>query len=139
MCGIFGKLTHYQFDAENIARKALNTLKHRGPDQRGFINFVERSANIVVGMTRLSIVDPHGGKQPIVSQDGSIIVIFNGQIYNYKELHLELAEKGHRFNSESDTEVILRMYEEYGLDAINRLDGIFVGMPIGFITLIFLI
>lgn len=84
MCGIFSKLTLYQFDAENIARKALNILKHRGPDQRSFINFLERSANIVVGMTRLSIVDPHGGKQPIISRDGSIIVIFNGQMYNYQ-------------------------------------------------------
>ena len=125
MCGIFGKLTKCQFDAEDTAKKALNSLKHRGPDQNGFITFVESSTKIILGMTRLSIVDPNGGKQPMVGQDGNVIVTFNGQIYNYRELSLKLKRKGYKFSTESDCEVILRLYQEYGLSAIEKLDGIF--------------
>ena len=76
-------------------------------------------------MRRLSIIDLAGGHQPISGEDGSVTLVFNGEIYNYRELQRELEERGHRFQTHSDTETIVHAYEEYGADCVERLRGMF--------------
>ncbi|WP_148206138.1 hypothetical protein [Thermococcus sibiricus] len=92
-------------------------IKHRGPDDEGF--FIDD--NVGLGMRRLSIIDIEGGKQPIHNEDESIWIVFNGEIYNFPELKKELIERGHRFYTNTDTEVIVHAYEEYGENFINKL------------------
>ncbi|NIP26553.1 MAG: asparagine synthetase B, partial [Phycisphaerae bacterium] len=87
-----------------------NTLTHRGPDDEGY--YV--NAKIGLAMRRLSIIDLAGGHQPISNEDQSIWLIFNGEIYNYRELRLDLLQKGHTFSTNSDSEVIIHAYETYG-------------------------
>jgi len=98
-----------------------NTLKHRGPDDVGF--FADQG--IGLGMRRLSIIDLESGHQPIHNEDESIWVVFNGEIYNFRDLRNELLEKGHRFYTNSDTEVIVHAYEEFGDDCVNLFRGMF--------------
>ena len=97
------------------------TLAHRGPDDDGF--FVE--GRVGLGFRRLSIIDLSGGRQPIFNEDGSAAIIFNGEIYNYRDLAAELAAAGHTFKTRSDTETILHAYEEYGDDCVQHLRGMF--------------
>jgi len=118
MCGIFG---FYGFEDKNLLRDMAKILRHRGPDDRGF--FLDK--NIGLGNVRLSIIDVEGGKQPIFNEDGSIVVVYNGEIYNFRELRKELEEKGHRFYTNTDTEVIVHAYEEWGLDCIKKFNGMF--------------
>jgi asparagine synthase (glutamine-hydrolysing) len=123
MCGIAGIV------AAGVPRQVLQptlqrmtgTLVHRGPDDDGF--FV--AGGIGLGMRRLSIIDVAGGRQPLANEDGTVHVIFNGEIYNYPELRAELEAKGHCFRSHSDTEVIAHAYEEDGVECIARLRGMF--------------
>jgi asparagine synthase (glutamine-hydrolysing) len=96
-------------------------MLHRGPDDQG-IYFRE---NIGLGVRRLSIIDLEGGRQPISNEDRTIWIVFNGEIYNYRELRLYLEKRGHLFSTQSDTEVIVHLYEEFGESAFDRLDGIF--------------
>jgi asparagine synthase (glutamine-hydrolysing) len=98
-----------------------DVIEHRGPDDSGY--YVDDT--ISIGMRRLSIIDLAGGKQPIVNEDGSIVVVFNGEIYNFRELRYDLEIKGHRFTTDSDTEVIVHAYEEYGSDCLDRFNGMF--------------
>jgi len=118
MCGIAGILG---MDDKELIKKMVNTIKHRGPDEVGY--YVDRGLSI--GMCRLSIIDLEGGSQPIYNEEGDIVVIQNGEIYNYRELREELEEKGHRFYTNSDTEVIVHAYEEYGFDFLKKLNGMF--------------
>jgi len=123
MCGICGKL---QFDpagsvAPSLVRDMLGTLKHRGPDGDG----VYVSGNVGLGHCRLSIIDLDSGQQPLANEDGSIWIVFNGEIYNYQELRRELVSQGHQFRTQSDTEVIVHLYEEHGEDCVHRLRGMF--------------
>ena len=97
------------------------TIVHRGPDDEGI--FVEGA--IGLGMRRLSIIDVAGGHQPIQNEDGTVRVVFNGEIYNYRTLRSELKAKGHRFRTQTDTEVIVHAYEEGGVDCVKRFNGIF--------------
>ena len=98
------------------------TLSHRGPDQDGFYC----SDQVSLGHRRLSIIDlSENGRQPMFNEDGSVVVVFNGEIYNFAELREELEQKGHVFTSRSDTEVILHGYEEWGVQSIDRLRGMF--------------
>ena len=123
MCGICGiynargiEKSHRQLvDEMNL------TLKHRGPDGDGI--FADKS--VVLGHRRLSIIDLDGGDQPIFNEDGSIAIVFNGEIYNYQELRKDLVSKGHKFSTHSDTEVIVHLYEEKGLDCLDDLNGMF--------------
>lgn len=94
---------------------------HRGPDDEGTYSDHE----ILLGMRRLAIIDVGGGHQPIANEDGTIHVVCNGEIYNYKELTESLVRKGHRFQTQSDTEVLVHLYEEYGDDLVHRLNGMF--------------
>ncbi|TSC70728.1 MAG: asparagine synthase (glutamine-hydrolysing), partial [Parcubacteria group bacterium Gr01-1014_46] len=97
-------------------------LTHRGPDDDGF--YVDKKVGL--GMRRLAIIDLKTGRQPITSPDGKLIIFFNGEIYNYKELKKELEQRGYKFKTNSDTEVILKMYEEYGEKMLPKLRGMFV-------------
>jgi asparagine synthase (glutamine-hydrolysing) len=98
-----------------------NAIAHRGPDDWG--TFVE--GGVGLGMRRLSIVDLAGGHQPMSNEDGSVIVVFNGEIYNFPSLHDEIVAKGHRFKTRCDTEALVHLYEEYGEGMVARLRGMF--------------
>ena len=121
MCGIAG---FFHFDSDRIAdqnslKKMTDIISHRGPDGEGF--YVER--NIALGHRRLSIIDISGGDQPMKSQNGNLILTFNGEIYNYIELKNELIGLGHKFYSSSDTEVIIKAYEQWGYDCQKKFNG----------------
>jgi asparagine synthase (glutamine-hydrolysing) len=107
--------------SEDVVRAMCAVIAHRGPDDEGF--FFDNELGL--GMRRLSIIDLEGGRQPISSEDGSLWVICNGEIYNYRELTAELKRKGHRFKTRSDTEVLLHAYEEWGIDFLHKLNGMF--------------
>jgi asparagine synthase (glutamine-hydrolysing) len=121
MCGIVGILGKNTKDKEAISLKMAKEIFHRGPDQDGFFS----DEYLSLGMRRLSIIDLKTGKQPIESEDGNSIIFFNGEIYNYKELKEELLSKGVRFKTETDTEVILYIYQIYGVSGISKLRGMF--------------
>ncbi|MFB6341471.1 asparagine synthase (glutamine-hydrolyzing) [Saccharicrinis sp. FJH62] len=120
MCGIVGILDKTQKSVtEQQLRKMANRIAHRGPDDEGY--YV--SKNVGLGHKRLSIIDLKSGHQPMTSSDSTIV--FNGEIYNYVELRESLKQKGYQFETNSDTEVILKMYDEYGTDCLNYLNGMF--------------
>src|ERR1700753_2056746 len=96
-------------------------LKHRGPDGGSVL----RQGNATLVHTRLSIIDVAGGAQPLSSEDGETSVVVNGEIYNYRELREQLAAKGHRFATDSDSEVVVHGYEEWGEDCVRRFNGMF--------------
>jgi asparagine synthase (glutamine-hydrolysing) len=102
-------------------RRMCDTIIHRGPDDEG----VGIADNVALGMRRLSIIDIQGGSQPIFNEDHSVRVTFNGEIYNYRELRRTLEQSGHTFTTQSDTEVLVHAYEEYGTAFLNRLNGMF--------------
>src|SRR5690348_8084829 len=107
IAGIYGFDHRLRVEAEQIGRMCA-AMYHRGPDEQGI--FVK--GHVGLGMRRLSIIDLASGQQPIRNEDGTIQVVFNGEIYNYSELRAELLAKGHRFYTQSDTEVIPHLYEE---------------------------
>src|SRR4030095_9566018 len=121
MCGLTGFVGPYP--GERIyARNRLSA--HRGPDDEGY--WIDRSLGVALGHRRLAIIDLRPeAKQPMTNEDGTIQLVFNGEIYNYQELRTELEAKGHRFQSVSDTETIIHLYEEEGVDVVKRLKGIF--------------
>jgi asparagine synthase (glutamine-hydrolysing) len=121
MCGLTGFVG--PFPAERIY--TMNGLiSHRGPDDHGY--WIDREAQVALGHRRLSIIDlSSDARQPMTNEDGTIQIVFNGEIYNYRELRVELEAKGHRFHSASDTETIIHLYEEEGIDSVKRLNGIF--------------
>jgi asparagine synthase (glutamine-hydrolysing) len=125
MCGIYGWIQfHAKTGIESSALKLeqMNaTLTHRGPDNRGAVVFDDG----VLGMTRLAIIDIGGGLQPIANETEDCWIVFNGEIYNFADLRAELEAKGRRFRTLSDTEVILRAYEEWDTDCVDRLRGMF--------------
>jgi asparagine synthase (glutamine-hydrolysing) len=123
MCGIYGILNHKR--SELIADAALTsmgcTIEHRGPDDFG--HYLGRG--VALGMRRLSIIDVAGGHQPLTNEDESVWLVMNGEIYNFLELRKELLQKGHRFRTRSDSEVVLHLYEEEGVEFFRRLRGMF--------------
>ncbi len=125
MCGIAG-FVGTQGDARReeraqIARRMCNAIEHRGPDDEGFY----LDDNAALGMRRLSIIDLASGHQPISNEDGSLWIVFNGEIYNYRELRADLITRGHTFRTHSDTESIIHLYEEYGERCVEHLRGMF--------------
>ena len=123
MCGIVGAVTvrgSAGFAGGGI-RDAVTALAHRGPDHSD----VYEGDGVALGHTRLSIIDVPGGGQPMANEDGSVILVYNGEIWNYRVLRQELERLGHRFRSRSDTEVIVHGYEEWGDDLVSHLDGMF--------------
>jgi asparagine synthase (glutamine-hydrolysing) len=122
MCGICGTYNFDQRTADpDLVRRMAGTIAHRGPDDEGFLF----DGAVGLGMRRLSIIDLAGGSQPVYNEDGSIGIVFNGEIYGYVELRSELERLGHRFTTRSDTEVIVHAYEEYGERCVDHLLGMF--------------
>lgn len=123
MCGIagfVGRPENYD-DAECLIDRMCQVIRHRGPDDQG----IWIGDGIALGMRRLAIIDLTGGHQPIGNEDHTILVVFNGEIYNYRHLQAELEQRGHRFQTTCDTEVIVHAYEEYGDDCVKHLRGMF--------------
>jgi asparagine synthase (glutamine-hydrolysing) len=123
MCGIAGILNRTVDEpvTEQALRGMLAMLRHRGPDQFGIFLGEE----IGLGSARLSIIDPGHGQQPIGNEDGTMWIVFNGEIFNYLELRPELEARGHRFKTRTDTEVLLHLFEEFGPECLKRLNGQF--------------
>jgi asparagine synthase (glutamine-hydrolysing) len=119
ICGIFGR-NGAPVDTSTVDAM-MAVLRHRGPDGSG--RFVDR--NVGLGHLRLSIIDVDGGSQPIDNEDGTLHVVFNGEIYNFVELRAELEGFGHRFKTRSDTEVIVHAYEQWGAGCVRRFNGMF--------------
>ncbi len=121
MCGIAGfYLREGQAEPETVCAMCA-LIRHRGPDDEGF----QIDGGCALGMRRLSIIDLDTGRQPISNEDGSVWVVFNGEIYNFRELRSELAARGHRFKTRSDTEVLVHLYEDEGAGLASRLRGMF--------------
>jgi asparagine synthase (glutamine-hydrolysing) len=122
MCGIAGIV---RWDGspipEHEIRDMCSAIVHRGPDDEG----VYLGDGVALGMRRLSIIDLEGGHQPISNEDGSVWIVFNGEVYNYRELRRDLEQRGHVFGTDSDTEVIVHLYEEHGSRCVDRLRGMF--------------
>ncbi|MEM4847075.1 MAG: asparagine synthase (glutamine-hydrolyzing) [Thermosphaera sp.] len=123
MCGICGiyDYRHQSLTKADTLHNMLQLIRHRGPDDEG-AHFDEEMA---FGMRRLSIIDVAGGQQPIFSEDGRIAIVFNGEIYNYRELAAALRQRGHKLKSASDTEVIVHLYEDFAEDCVHHLRGMF--------------
>lgn len=124
MCGIAGFIDQRlaSDEQQRILDEMCRVIAHRGPDDQG-VAVLERG--VALGMRRLAIIDLKGGQQPIANEDGSVTVVFNGEIYNYRELQRELEARGHRFRTHSDTEAIVHAYEEYGTRCVSRFRGMF--------------
>ncbi|HSJ54485.1 MAG TPA: asparagine synthase (glutamine-hydrolyzing) [Anaerolineae bacterium] len=123
MCGIAGVLNLVHKPPAELATlgRMLGAIRHRGPDEFG----IYRDAHACLGNARLSILDLSGGQQPIGNQDGSLWIVYNGEVFDYVELRLELEARGHRFTTRTDTEVVLHLYEEHGPACLERLNGQF--------------
>ncbi|MEP6706406.1 MAG: asparagine synthetase B, partial [Pyrinomonadaceae bacterium] len=122
MCGIVG-IVHSgetQVDRDLVSRMC-EAIRHRGPDEDGFYF----KGGVGLGMRRLAIIDLKGGQQPIPNQDRTAWIIFNGEIYNYRELRKQLEDLGHKFHTDSDTEAIVHAYDRYGSDCPKHLRGMF--------------
>lgn len=120
MCGLCG-FTGELVDRETLLRQMTEKIIHRGPDSDGFYT----DADIAMGFRRLSIIDLGAGDQPLYNEDKTLVLTFNGEIYNYKALRAQLLEKGHIFVTESDSEVLLHGFEEWGEELLPRLRGMF--------------
>jgi asparagine synthase (glutamine-hydrolysing) len=121
MCGICGVVGADGAIAENRVRLMTDVLIRRGPDDKGMLT----RPGVVLGMRRLSIIDLAGGRQPIYNETGEVGVVFNGEIYNFAHLRSSLEERGHRFHTRSDTEVIVHAYEEWGPRCVDHFQGMF--------------
>jgi asparagine synthase (glutamine-hydrolysing) len=126
VCGICGvAFASRSGDAESRVRAMTAALRHRGPDEEGFLSGDARAPGLALGMRRLSIIDLAGGHQPAWNETKDVAVIFNGELYNYRDLRERLALCGHRFTSQSDTEILVHAWEEWGEDALTELRGMF--------------
>ena len=121
MCGIAGKVVVEGDVDQALLERMCEVIRHRGPDSRG--TFIGEGAGL--GVQRLAIIDLATGDQPISNEDGSIVVVLNGEIYNYRELRSELERAGHRFATRTDTEVIVHLFEDFGDECVDRLRGMF--------------
>ncbi len=123
MCGIAGYLhaDRQQPSHSQLLRRMSDTIAHRGPDGSG----AWFGDGVGLAHRRLSIIDLEGGRQPLGNEDDSVQVVFNGEIYNYRELRRDLEQRGHVFRTQSDTEVLVHLYEEFGGEMVTRLRGMF--------------
>lgn len=120
MCGYVG-FTNTINNANIVLKKMMERIRHRGPDGEG--QYIDEG--IALGHRRLSIIDIDAGAQPMYNEDGSLVIVFNGEIYNYKQIREGLVKSGHRFATQSDTEVLVHGYEEYGSGILGKLRGMF--------------
>src|SRR5207249_11281581 len=123
MCGICGQFNFVRNEPvePEVIRRMADSIAHRGPDDEGYL-FAD---SLGFGFRRLSIIDLAGGHQPMSDAEESVWVILNGEIYNFKELRAELEKSGHRFHTNSDTEVIIHGYKAWGTEVLNHLNGMF--------------
>jgi asparagine synthase (glutamine-hydrolysing) len=123
MCGICGFYNYKSSEPadETLVRAMAASIVHRGPDDEGY--YIEGAVGL--GMRRLSIIDLTGGHQPMCNEDGTVWIVFNGEIYNFQDLRRELEARGHVFRTRSDTETVIHAYEEWGLAALPKLNGMF--------------
>src|SRR5919206_502457 len=123
MCGIAGLVSCVQLapDARERAIRMRDVITHRGPDEAG----LHCDGRAALAHRRLSIVDLGGGHQPLSNEDGSVWIVFNGEIYNHAELRARLEPRGHRYRTHCDTETIVHAYEEWGDDCVTELRGMF--------------
>jgi asparagine synthase (glutamine-hydrolysing) len=123
MCGICGKLNfdHHRLVDPTLMTRMCGTIRHRGPDDEG--TYIQ--GHVGLGMRRLSIIDLSTGHQPLSNEEGTVWIVFNGEIYNFQSLHEDLLKRGHRFTTQTDTEVIVHLYEEFGTDCLSKLRGMF--------------
>lgn len=122
MCGIVGFINHADIEQKNkTIKEMMDTIIHRGPNSSG--QHVDEGA--ALGFRRLSIIDLEGGTQPIYNEDGKLVITFNGEIYNYQAIREDLIAKGHVFTTHADTEVLLHGYEEYGVELLQKIRGMF--------------
>src|SRR3989339_210016 len=122
MCGISG--IYHPDDHINklrLVRSMTDGITHRGPDEDGFYE----DGEISLGMRRLKVIDLVTGSQPISNEDGSVVIVFNGEIYRYEAIRENLQTKGHIFKTLSDTEVLIHLYEEYDVGLFDHIDGMF--------------
>jgi len=126
MCGICGVAGIGQpEEAEAIVRRMMAAMRHRGPDDEGLLVSPPGAPSATLGMRRLSIIDLPGGHQPVFNEDATLAVVFNGEIYNFRELRRTLEAQGHSFRTRSDTEVIVHAYETWAENCVHRLRGMF--------------
>ena len=125
MCGICGVVDIRKHGRAEpaLVRGMTDRIRHRGPDDDGFYDSPDHNA--VLGSRRLSIIDVEGSDQPLYNEDRSIAMVFNGEIYNYRELRRELLRRNHTFWTEGDGETIIHLYEEYGLNLFSQLRGMY--------------
>jgi asparagine synthase (glutamine-hydrolysing) len=125
MCGVAGIVAfNGGAPTELTTLKAMcDTIIHRGPDGEGF--YLGANGTVAMGMRRLAVIDLASGQQPIFNEDETVATVYNGEIYNFRELRAELEAKGHRFRTRTDTEVIVHLWEEHGADFVGRLNGMF--------------
>src|SRR5260370_35690384 len=122
MCGICVVIGIERSEqAEAVTRRMMEALRHRGPDEDGLLV----APSVALGMRRLSIIDLPGGHQPVFNEAGNVAVVYNGEIYNYRELRGRLELRGHDFRTRSDTDVIVHGYEEWGEGCLGELRGMF--------------
>ena len=128
MCGIAGIINfNTTEDMQGLLRRMIGLMHHRGPDAAGI--FVNGPAGLA--HARLSIIDLTSGDQPIHNEDRTVWIVFNGEIFNYPELRSALISRGHRFYTKSDTEVLIHLYEDRGVDMLNDLNGQFAFCDMG--------
>lgn len=125
MCGIAGWVTSSTHPVEEYLRSACSAMSHRGPDSEGV--HIDKEGGLLAGLgaRRLAIIDIDGGDQPVTNEDGSVVAVLNGEIYNFTELRSSLESAGHKFASKVDTEVLVHAYEEWGEGMLSRLEGMF--------------
>ena len=125
MCGITGWINLEQPNAkdhiEAVLHSMCSSIVHRGPDSEG----IWMDDTVALGMRRLSIIDLHTGDQPVFSEDKSIVVMMNGELYNYREVRDSLEKRGHKFVTQTDTEIVPHLYQEYGEDFVDHINGMF--------------
>src|ERR1700719_1742434 len=126
VCGICGvAFASRKTDAESRVRAMTAAMEHRGPDEEGFLTGDARAPGLALGMRRLSIIDLAGGHQPTWNETKDVAVVFNGELYNYRDLRERLSLCGHRFATQSDTEILVHAWEEWGEDSLTELRGMF--------------
>ena len=134
MCGIFSinslKINLEQNNYIEIVKKALGKLSHRGPDGSGIL--AKRSA--ILGHRRLSIIDIANGKQPMMSEDKKLGITYNGEVYNYLAIKKELKDLGYKFQTDSDTEVVMKAFSHYGIKCLEKLRGMFAFVIVNYET-----
>jgi asparagine synthase (glutamine-hydrolysing) len=121
MCGVAGIVSLVPPDGDEV-RRMCDAMVHRGPDGEGY----HQDSRAALGMRRLAIIDVGGGGQPFYNEDRTVVAVFNGELYNFRELRADLSRRGHRFNSDSDGECLVHLYEEYGDELVHQLRGMFV-------------